>query len=118
MNNQIVEISEENLENVVGGNEYGFFKKLGLGLVKPLGFYGSTPEAERTIGPWSYKDFGDFYLANKNGGSSQNEFSKVSALGTAVTTTVTVSGLIAAGMAAGSTVIYFVKDKVNSLLSK
>ena len=106
MNNQIVEISEENLENVVGGNEYGFFKKLGLGLVKPLGFYGSTPEAERTIGPWSYKDFGNCSLYNKHGAS--NEFSWISALGIAITDTVIISRIVEAG--------HFAFDKIKSLI--
>lgn len=111
MNNQIVEISEENLEGVVGGDgdgvEYGFFKKLALGLVKPFGVCGNTED--KTIGEWwSYKDVGNFSLENKNGGDAQDEFSKVSALGTVITDAAFISGIMAVG--------HFVFGKIKTII--
>lgn len=113
MNNQIVEISEEHLGDVVGGmgtpsieqKEYGFFKKLALGLVKPFGVYGNTKD--KTIGEWwSYKDVGDLSLGNENSGD--DEFSWVSALGTAITNTAIISGIMAAG--------HFVFGKIKTII--
>ena len=100
MNNQIVEISCEELDLVSGGIEWKEgFKNFGKGLVKPLGFFNG---GETTF---NYEKIGDCSL-NGNG--------KMGAVGTAITDTVIVSGL----MAAGATVMYFVKDKVDSLLGK
>lgn len=112
MNNQIVEISGEELDLVSGGGLEDVaegFKNFGKGLVKPFGLF---PKDEKLWGP---ENILNFSLKNKH---CDGDFSILSALGTAVTTTVTVSGLLAAGMASGATVMYFVKDKVKSLLSK
>ncbi|MDO4503566.1 MAG: hypothetical protein Q4B84_00245 [Clostridia bacterium] len=102
MNNQIVEISCEELDLVSGGCPE-WLGNFGSGLVKPFGFYGKTKD--KTVGQWSYKDLGECSLSG-NG--------KMGAVGTAITDTAIVSGL----MAAGATVMYFVKDKVDSLLGK
>ena len=104
MNNQIVEISCEELDLVSGGIEWKEgAQNFGKGLVKPFGFFNDGTEI------FDYEKIGDCSL-NGNG--------KMGAISTAITDTVIVSGLMAAGMAAGATVMYFVKDKVKSLLSK
>lgn len=98
MNNQIVEISCEELDLVSGGCKEGL-QNFGKGLVKPLGFFNDGKTT------FNYKKIGDCSL-NGNG--------KMGAISTAITDTTIVSGL----MAAGATVMYFVKDKVDSLLGK
>ena len=105
MNTQIVEISEENSEGVVGGDG-SVLAEFGKGLIQPFGFYGNTPEGEKTFGPWSYKDFGNCSLYNKHGAS--NEFSWISALGIAITDTVIISRIVEAG--------HFAFDKIKSLI--
>ena len=103
MNNQIVEISEENLEGVVGGDG-SVLAEFGKGLIQPFGFYGNTPEGEKSFGPWSYKDFGNCSLYNTN---ASGKFSWISALGTAITDTAIISGIMSAG--------YFVFNKIKAL---
>lgn len=100
MNNQIVEISCEDLELVSGGGFKDGVKKFGKGLVKPLGFFGNTKSV------WSYKDFGNCSLYNEHGDS--RGFSWISALGTAITDLAIISGIMAAGN--------FVIDKIKAHL--
>ena len=95
MNNQIVEISCEELDLVSGGCFEGL-RNFGRGFVKPLGCYGKT--GVKIVGPWSYKDVGDCSL-------SGNE--KMGAVGTAIADTAIISGIMAAG--------YFVFNKIKAL---
>lgn len=96
MNNQIVEISCEDLELVSGGTSGDGFKKgvenFGKGLIKPLGFYGHAGSV------WSCEDVGDCSLSG-NG--------KAGAVGTAIADMTIISGIMAAG--------YFVFNKITAL---
>ena len=104
MNNQIVEISCEELDLVSGGIEWKEgAQNFGKGLVKPFGFFNDGKEI------FDYKKIGDCSL------SGNGIFGGV---GTAITDTVIVSGLMAAGMAIGATAMYFVKDKITALLKR
>lgn len=103
MNNQIVEISCEELELVSGGDAKEGCQNFLKGFIKPLGFYGKT--TDKVFGKWTYKDFGDCSLSG-NG--------KMGAVSTAITDTVIVSGL----MAIGATAMYFTKEKLSNLISK
>lgn len=97
MNNQIVEISCEDLELVSGGSFKEGFGNFGKGLIKPLGFYGKTDV--KTFGKWSYKDVGDCSLSGNK---------KMGAVGTAITGLAIISGIMAAGN--------FVIDKIKAHL--
>ena len=98
MNNQIVEISCEDLELVSGGDFKDGITSFGQGLVKPLGFYGTTKV--KTSCQWSYKDVGDCSLGDEG---------LAPALGTVITDIALFFGIAKAGN--------FVLDKIKSLLN-